>query len=34
MSDDYKVNGKGYSMMSPVNERILNRLVNNNVTAT
>lgn len=31
MSDDYKVNGKEYSMMSPTNERILNRLVNNNV---
>lgn len=31
MSDDYKVNGKEYSLMSPTNERILNRLVNNNV---
>lgn len=31
MSCDYKVNGKKYSMMSPVNERILNKLVNNEV---
>ena len=31
MSCDYKVNGKEYSLMSPVNESILNRLVNNEV---
>lgn len=31
MNCDYKVNGKEYSMMSPVNERILNKLVNNEI---
>lgn len=31
MSCDYKVNGKEYSMMSPVNERILNKLINNEI---
>ena len=31
MSCDYKVNGKEYSMMSATNEKILNRLVNNEV---
>lgn len=31
MSDDYKVNGKEYSLMSPANNRILNKLVDNEV---
>lgn len=31
MNYDYKVDGKEYSMMSPTNERILNKLVNNEV---
>lgn len=31
MSDDYKVNGKEYSMMSPANNRILSKLVDNEV---
>lgn len=31
MNCDYKVNGKEYSMMSATNEKILNRLVNNEV---
>lgn len=31
MSCDYKVDGKEYSMMSPANNRILNKLVNNEV---
>lgn len=31
MNCDYKVNGKEYSMMSAANEKILNKLVNNEV---
>lgn len=31
MSDDYKVNGKEYSMMSPANNRILIKLVDKEV---
>lgn len=31
MSDDYKVNGKEYSLMSPANNRILSKLVDNEV---
>lgn len=31
MSCDYKVDGKEYSMMSPANNRILNKLVDNEV---
>lgn len=31
MSDDYKVNSKEYSLMSPANNRILNKLVDNEV---